>query len=162
HVNAGQMIAQIDDRPYRIALAQAQAQVEAAQAAIRVVDAQAAAQQAQIDANKAQVEQTQDGLVFAQQQAERDRDLARTGSGSVQNEQQFDSQFRQQQAALLSAQSALKVSQRQLETLKAQRQSDIANLAQAQAQHDQAALNLSYTAVTAAQPGRVVSLSGAV
>lgn len=162
HVIAGQVIAHIDDRPFRIALAQAQAQVDAAQAAIKVVDAQIDGQQAQIDANKANVEQTQDGLVFAQQQAERFRDLARTGSGTIQNEQQFDSQFRQQQAALASAQAALKVSQRQLATLKAQRLSDTANLAQAQAQRDQAALNLSYTAVTAAQPGRVVNLSGAV
>ena len=37
-----------------------------------------------------------------------------------------------------------------------------ANLAQASAQRDQASLNLSYTIVTAAQPGRVVQLSGAV
>jgi len=162
HVVAGQVIAQIDDRPFRIALAQAKAQVGAAQAAIKVVDAQVDAQQAQIDANKAQVEQTQDGLVFAQQQAERFRDLARTGSGTIQNEQQFDSQFRQQQAALSSAQAALKVSQRQLETLKAQRESDTANLAQAEAQRDQAALNLSYTTIMAAQPGRIVNLSGAV
>ena len=162
HVTAGQVIVQIDDRPFRIALAQADAQVAAAQAAIKVVDAQVDGQQAQIDANKAQVEQTQDGLVFAQQQADRFRDLARTGSGTIQNEQQFDSQLRQQQAALSSAQAALKVSQRQIETLKAQRESDTANLAQAQAQRDQAALNLSYTTITAAQPGRVASLSGAV
>ena len=162
HVVTGQVIARIDDRPFRIALAQAKAQVEAAQAAIKVVDAQVSGQQAQIDANKAQVEQTQDGLVFAQQQAERFRDLARTGSGTIQNEQQFDSQYRQQQAALSSAQATLKVSQRQLETLKAQRESDTANLAQAEAQRDQAALNLSYATIAAAQPGRVVNLSGAV
>ncbi len=70
--------------------------------------------------------------------------------------------MRQQQAALSSAQSALTMSQRQLTTLKAQRDSDTAGLAQAQAQRDQATLNLSYTRVTAAQPGRVVQLSGAV
>jgi membrane fusion protein (multidrug efflux system) len=162
HVTTGQVIARIDDRPYKIALAQAQAQVDAAQAAIQVVDAQINTQQAQIDSNQAQVEQTKAGLVFAQEQADRFRHLATTGYGTVQNEQQFDSQLRQQQAALSSAQSTLKVSQRQIETLKAQRQSDTASLAQTQAQRDQAALNLSYTAVTAAQPGRVVSLSGAV
>ena len=46
--------------------------------------------------------------------------------------------------------------------LKAQRNSAVANLAQAKAQRDQAELNLSYTKVTAAQPGRVVNLSAAV
>jgi membrane fusion protein (multidrug efflux system) len=46
--------------------------------------------------------------------------------------------------------------------VKAQRSSAEANLAQATAQRDQAKLNLSYATVTAAQPGRVVQLSGAV
>ncbi len=38
----------------------------------------------------------------------------------------------------------------------------VASLAQAKAQYDQAQLNLSYTAVTADQPGRVVQLTAAV
>jgi hypothetical protein len=42
---------------------------------------------------------------------------------------------------------------------KAQRESAVTSLAQANAQRDQAQLNLSYTTVTAAQPGRVVQLS---
>jgi membrane fusion protein, multidrug efflux system len=45
--------------------------------------------------------------------------------------------------------------------VKAQRESAVASLAQANAQRDQAQLNLSYTAVTAAQAGRVVQLSAA-
>jgi multidrug resistance efflux pump len=48
------------------------------------------------------------------------------------------------------------------ELVKAQRNSAVASLAQAQAQRDQAQLNLSYTTVTAAQPGRVVNLTAAV
>jgi membrane fusion protein, multidrug efflux system len=161
HVDAGQVIAQIDDRDYRTALSQAEAQVEAAQASIRNVDAQIDVQQAQIAAGQAQVEQAQAGLVYAQQQAQRYQDLARTGSGTVQNEQQYSSQLRQQQAALASAQASLNVAQRQIDALKAQRESANANLAQAKAQHDQAALNLSYTTVTAAQAGRVVNLTAA-
>src|SRR6202022_1852213 len=72
------------------------------------------------------------------------------------------SQLRQQQAALASAQATLKLAQRQIEALKAQRSSAVASLAQAKAQRDQAQLNLSYTTVTADQPGRVVQLSAAV
>ena len=60
------------------------------------------------------------------------------------------------------AQATLKLAQRQIEALKAQRDSAVASLAQAKAQRDQAQLNLSYTTVTAAQPGRVVKLSAAV
>jgi membrane fusion protein (multidrug efflux system) len=46
--------------------------------------------------------------------------------------------------------------------LAAQRANAIANLARAEAEHDQAQLNLSYTTVVADQPGRVVQLSAAV
>jgi len=161
HVAAGDMIARIDDRDYRIALDQAEAQVAAAQASIENIDAQLQVQQAQITANQAQVDQAQATLVFAQQQAKRYQDLAQTGSGTVQNAQQWTSQQQQQEAALASARASLKVAQRQLESIKAQRESAVASLAQAKA-HDQAQLNLSYTTVTAAQPGRVVNLTTAV
>src|SRR5262249_14414974 len=83
------------------------------------------------------------------------------GSGSIQNAQKYSSQLLQQRAALASAQATLKLSQRQTEALKAQRNSAVASLAQAQAQRDQAQLNLSYTTVRAAQTGRVVNLTAA-
>jgi membrane fusion protein, multidrug efflux system len=162
HVAAGDVIARIDDRDYRIALDQAKAQVAAAQASVENIDAQLQVQQAQISANEAQVDQAQAILVFADQQNARYEDLAQKGSGSVQNAQQYSSQLRQERAAVASAQATLKLSQRQIEALKAQRSSAVASLAQAQAQRDQAKLNLSYTTVTAAQPGRVVNLSAAV
>jgi membrane fusion protein (multidrug efflux system) len=162
HVKAGDVIARIDDRDYRTALAQAEAQIAAAHASIENIDAQLDVQQAQIAANQAQVDQAQAALVFAEQQAARYEHLGQTGYGTVQNEQQYTSQLHQQQAALASAQATLKLARRQVEALKAQRNSAVASLAQAQAQRDQAELNLSYTTVTAAQPGRVVNLGAAV
>jgi membrane fusion protein (multidrug efflux system) len=162
HVKAGDVIARIDDRDYRTALDQAEAQVAAAHASIENIDAQLDVQQAQIAANQAQVGQAQAALVFAEQQAARYEHLGQTGYGTVQNEQQYTSQLHQQQAALASAQATLKLAQRQVEALKAQRDSAVANLAQAHAQRDQAQLNLSYTTVTAAQLGRVVNLTAAV
>jgi membrane fusion protein (multidrug efflux system) len=162
HVGAGQTIARIDDRDYRIALEQAEAQVTAAQASIQNIDAQLDVQQAQIAANQGQVDQAQATLVFAEQQATRYEHLEQTGYGTVQNAQQYTSQLHQQQSALQSAQATLNLAQRQVEALKAQRKSAEANLAQAEAQRDQAKLNLSYTTVTAATPGRVVNLTAAV
>jgi membrane fusion protein, multidrug efflux system len=162
HVAAGDVIARIDDRDYRIALEQAEAQVAAAQASIENIDAQIEVQQAQISANQAQVDQTQAALVFAQQQAVRYQHLEQTGYGTVQNSEQYTSQLHQQQASLASAQATLNLAQRQVQALRAQRKSAIASLGQAQAQRDQAKLNLSYTTVTAAQPGRVVNLGAAV
>ena len=162
HVAAGDVIARVDDRDYRIALEQAEAQVAAAQASIENIDAQLEVQQAQIGANQAQVDQTQAALVFAQQQATRYQHLEQTGYGTVQNSEQYTSQLHQQQASLQSAQATLNLAQRQVQALKAQRKSAVASLGQAQAQRDQAQLNLSYTTVTAAQPGRVVNLGAAV
>jgi len=162
HVPAGGVIARIDQRDYRIALAQAQAQVASAEANIENIDAQISVQQAQINADQAQVERVQAALVFAEQEAARYQHLAQTGYGSVQNAQRTSSQLNQQEAALQSEQANLKLAQRQIESLKAQRASTVANLGQAKAQRDQAQLNVSYTTVTADQAGRLVNLSAAV
>jgi membrane fusion protein (multidrug efflux system) len=162
HVAAGGVIARIDDRTYRAALAQAKAQVAAARANIENIDAQLDMQQAQISADQAQVDKAQATLVFAQQQASRYDYLAHTIAGTVQNAQQYTSQLHQDQAALDNAQATLKLAQRQIESLKAQRNSAVASLAQAKAQRDQARINLGYTTVTADQPGRIVQLSAGV
>jgi membrane fusion protein (multidrug efflux system) len=163
HVVAGQVIARIDDRDYRNALAEARAQVTAARANIENIDAQLVVQQAQIHANQAQLDQSQAALVFAQQQAKRYQELAATAiAGTVQDAQRYSSGLRQQQAAVDSAQATLALAQRQIEALKAQRSSAVANLGLRKAQRDQAQLDLSHTIVTADQQGRVVQLSAAV
>lgn len=162
HVNVGDVIARIDDRDFRVALALAEAQVASAAANIQQIDAQIAVQQAQVDANRAQVDQAQAALTFAQQQYARYKDLADSQVGTVEMAQQTESTLRQNQATLTNTKAALVASQRQIETLKAQRSVAEANLAQARAQRDQAQLNLSYTTVTAAQAGRVVNLTGSV
>jgi membrane fusion protein (multidrug efflux system) len=162
HVPKDGVVARIDDRNYQIVLAQAEAQVVAAEDTIRSVDAQITLQQAEVAQSQAQVEQSQASLVFAEQQAARYDDLAHTGAGSVQNKQLYDSQLLQQEATLKTTKAGLVAAERQIDVLKAQRVTDEANLAQAKDQRDQAALNLSYTIVTANQAGRVTNLSAAV
>jgi membrane fusion protein, multidrug efflux system len=163
HDVAGQVIARIDDRDYRNALAEAKAQVAAARANIENIDAQIVVQQAQIRANQAQVDQAQAALMFAQQQAKRYQELAATAlAGTVLDAQRYTSGLSQQQAAVESAQATLALAQRQIKALKAQRSSAVANLGLRKAQRDQAQLDLSHTIVTADQPGRVVQLSAAV
>jgi membrane fusion protein (multidrug efflux system) len=159
HLPAGGVIARIDDRDYRAALDQAEAQIAAAKASIKNIDAQIAVQHAQVESVKAQLDQAQAALVFAQQQAARYEHLAGTGYGTVQNAQQFSSQLQQQEAAVKSSRAALNVAQRQIESLNAQRSSAEASLAQANAQRDQAQLNLSYTPISAAKGGHVVNLT---
>jgi len=157
------VIARIDDRDSRNALAEAKAQVAAARANIENIDAQIVVQQAQIRANPAQVDQAQAALMFAQQRAKRYQELAATAlAGTVQDAQRYTSRLSQQQAAVESAQATLALAQRQIKALKAQRSSAVANLGLRKAQRDQAQLDLSHTIVTADQPGRVVQLSAAV
>ena len=155
HVAAGDVIARIDDRDYRVALGQAEAQTAVARANLDNADAQIAVQKAQIDQSQAQLDSAEAGLAFAEQQATRYQDLAQRGAGTVQNAQQYSAGLRQQQASVKTAEAALTTAQRQVAALSAQRASAAAGLASANAQLDQAKLNLSYTVVTAAQPGRV-------
>ena len=162
HVAAGQVIARIDPRDYRTALEQAEAQVAAAQASVRNVDAQMDVQQAQINANQAQVNQAQANLELAQVTWGRDKPLVKQGWATAQQGTIDVQNLKAQQAGVANAQAALKLAQRQMETLKAQRATAEANVKQAEAQRDQAQLNLSYTTVVADQPGHVVNLSGAV
>jgi membrane fusion protein (multidrug efflux system) len=163
HVPKDGVVARIDQRNYRAALAQAEAQVVAAQDSIRTSDAQIVVQQAQVAQAQAVIEQGKASLVFAQQQAARYDALARTGAGTIQDKQLYDSQLVQQQATLKTSQAALASAVLQIAVLKAQRSSAAeGSLAQAIAQRDQAALNLSYTTVTADQAGHIANLSAAI
>ena len=154
HVNQGDVIARIDERDYRVALEQADAQVAAADDNIHNIDAQIAVQQAQVVEAGAQIDSAQAALVFAQEQANRYQQLVQTGAGTVQNAQQYSSGLRQQEAAVQNAKASLAAAQRQVGALKAQRKSAEANLGQAEAQRDQAALeSFLYGRSTAAQPG---------
>jgi membrane fusion protein, multidrug efflux system len=162
HVNKGDVIARIDQRDYLTALAQAQAQLAGAEAGIHNVDTQIATQDAQISSAQAQVAQAQANSELARVTWGRDQPLVKQGWATAQQGTTDVQNLKAQQSAVDSAQAALKVAQRQIDTLRAQRTSQEASVAQAQAQLDQANLNLSYTTVTADQPGRVVNLSGAV
>jgi len=162
HVNKGDVIARIDQRDYLTALAQAQAQLAGAEAGIHNVDTQIATQDAQIASAQAQVAQMQANQELARVTWGRDQPLVKQGWATAQQGTTDIQNLKAQQATVDSAQAALKVAQRQIDTLGAQRKTQEASLAQVKAQLDQANLNLSYTTVTADQPGRVVNLSGAV
>jgi membrane fusion protein (multidrug efflux system) len=161
HVNAGDLLARIDDRDYKIAVDQAEAQVAVAQANNANIEAQIESQQAQIDQARYQLDQAQAQLQFAQQEDARAQDLVQKGAGTMQRAQQTKSDLEAQQANTERARKAVIAAELGIKVLQAQHNSTAASVKQAQAQLDQARLNLEYTNVTAAQPGRVVKLSGA-
>src|SRR5246500_1957658 len=86
-VRAGQMLARIDDRDFKVGLDKAKADVAAAEAAITSKHAQLDVQQAIIDAARATLDVDTASATFATQENKRYTDLASTGYGSVQNAQ---------------------------------------------------------------------------
>ena len=161
HVNAGDLLAKIDERDYRIAGEQAAAQVAVSKANIANVEAQIVSQQEQIKQAQAQLEQAQAQLQFSQEESARAQDLVEKGAGTVQRQQQTRSDLQAQQANNDRAKTAVVAAQVGIKTLQAQLEGAKAQLDQSQSQLDQANLNLQYTSVVAAQSGRVVKLSGA-
>ena len=161
-VDAGTVLMRIDDRDYRAAVDQAQAQIEQAKAAIANSDAMMEVQQATIEQTAKQEAEAQAALTFARQENARYQDLVRNGAGTVQQAQQAASDLRQKQAAFDAATAAHEQAQRQVGVLRAQRLANEGQLGQAKAQLDLATANLSRVTLSAPVVGRVTKLTAAV
>ncbi|MEA2910731.1 MAG: rane fusion protein multidrug efflux system [Bradyrhizobium sp.] len=154
-VKSGQLLARIDDRDFRTALDQAQADVAGSEAAVRNLDAQIALQQPVIEQGTADVAAADANLKFAQEERARYDDLMKTGSGTIQRAQQTDAALREKIAQLQHGKSGLLAAQRKVEVLTTDRAKAVAQLDRARAVAQQAALNLSYTKISAPVDGTV-------
>ena len=160
-VDAGAELVRLDDRDYVAERDQAQAQVNQAQASVDNLTAQIVAQQAKVDQANKQVVQAQAALTFARQQADRYRQLASKGSGTVEQAQQYESNQQQSEAGLAAAQANATATEKQIGVLEAQRDLAFGQLAQASAALEQAQANLARTIITAPVAGRVTKLTAA-
>jgi len=160
HVDAGAVIAKIDPRDYQIALDQANGQIGVAKAAVLSADAQIAAAGAAIEEAKAQQTSAAAGLQYAKDENDRQQQLVKSGAGSEQAAQQAASTLRQNQASYAQSQASVTSAVKNQAAAEAQKASAIATQHQAEAQAEAAQQNLNYTTIMAAQPGRVVKLSG--
>ena len=154
-VEAGQLLARIDDRDFKTALDQARADVAASEAAVRNLDAQIELQQPIIRQQAAEVDAAEANLKFAQQERSRYDDLMKSGSGTVQRAQQTDAALREKTAQLQQGKSGLDAANRKVEVLATDRAKAVAQLDHARAVEQQMALNLSYTRITAPVEGTV-------
>jgi membrane fusion protein (multidrug efflux system) len=154
-VTAGQLLARIDDRDFRAALDSAHADVDAAEAAVRNFDAQIALQQPIIEQETADVAAAEANLQFAREEQARYDGLMKTGSGTVQRAQQTDAALREKNAQLQHEKSGLIAAQRKIDVLTTERAKAVAQLDRARAVEQQAALNLSYTRISAPVDGTV-------
>jgi membrane fusion protein (multidrug efflux system) len=154
-VKAGQPLARIDDRDYQTALAQARANVAAAQADIDNLNASLKEQQAVIAQARATIEADKPNLTFLQQDYQRYSLLAKEQSGTVQAAQQALSKRDIAQATLEHDTASLDAAERQSSVLQTQLSKANAVLAQDQALQRQAELNVGYTNIVAPIDGVV-------
>ncbi len=154
-VAAGQPLARIDDRDFRVALAQAQADLETAEAAIRNLDAQIVLQRSLIEQEKADVAASEVALAFAQKDNARYSNLMQTGYGTTQRAQQAEATLGQAQAKLRGDRAALVAAGDKVTVLTTERGKAEAQRDRSRSALDQARLNLSYTVIAAPIDGVV-------
>ena len=156
-VIAGQILARIDDRDFKVALDQATADFRTAEAALRNIDAQLAQQQSAIEQERADIAQGEASLSYAKTDNIRYDQLMKTGYGTVQRAQQADTALRERTAQLSKARAGLLVAERKIDVLTTERAKAEAQRDHAGAVQHQAELNLSYTTITAPVDGTVGS-----
>jgi membrane fusion protein (multidrug efflux system) len=154
-VKAGQTLARIDARDFRVGLDQAKADVAAAAAMIATKEASISAQQSAIDAARAAIEVDAANSLFADQDDKRYASLAASGYGSVQNAESAASRSAASRAAVRRDGAALETANRQIGVLKAELAQAQAALAHDEAAERQAELNLSYTTIVSPVDGVV-------
>jgi len=154
-VKAGQVLARIDDRDFKVALDQAKADVAAAQATVASKQAQLEVQQAVIEAAKATVEVDNANKTFTRQENKRYTDLAATGFGSVQNAQNAQARDASAEATIQRDTANLASALKHVDLLRAELGQAVAASARAAALQRQAELNLGYTTITAPIDGVV-------
>jgi membrane fusion protein (multidrug efflux system) len=154
-VKAGQVLARIDDRDYKVALDEAKANVLAARALIDSQQGAVETQNALIDTAKGSVAVDQANEVFAEQENERYSHLATTGYGSVQNAQNASAKIGSSRASIERDTGTLESMKKQLDVIKAQTAQALAALAHEEAAEHQAELNLSYATIVAPVDGTV-------
>jgi membrane fusion protein, multidrug efflux system len=154
-VKAGQLLARIDDRDFKTALKQSQADVAASEASVKNLNSQIELQEPLIQQQAAEIEATEANLKFAREERTRYDELMKSGSGTVQRAQQTDAALRSQTAQLQQGKAGLSAANKKIEVLATEQAKAGAQLEHARAVEQQAALNLSYTRITAPVDGTV-------
>ncbi|KIH83852.1 HlyD family secretion protein [Pseudomonas batumici] len=154
-VKAGDLLARIDVRDYRAALAKADGAVAAQQATLVNLDATEQLQQAVINQAKAQIDASDAETQRAGDDHARYQNLVRSQAVSVESAQRVDATWKTARADHARAEAGLLAARRQLDVIDSQRGQARAALQQAQAEREQAQLNIGYTELRAPVDGYV-------
>ena len=154
-VKVGDLLARIDVRDYRAALDKADGAVAAQQASLVNLDATEQLQQAVINQAKAQIDASDAETQRAGDDHARYQNLVRSQAVSVESAQRVDATWKTARADHARAEAGLLAARRQLDVIESQRGQARAALQQAQAEREQAQLNIGYTELRAPVDGYI-------
>ena len=149
HVKAGDLLIQIDPADYEAQVAQAEAAVAGAQAALDNLDNQVELQYATIAQAEAQRVSAEAREVEARQEQERQQDLTKTEAGTRQKLEQAVADYAKAQADVRASRAVIAAQRHQLEVLAGNKKQRHADLLGAQAMLAAARLRLGYTKIVA-------------
>ena len=148
-VRVGDVLFRIDERDYRARLAQAAANVDAAQARLTNVDAESQLQHAMVRQAEAQRRSAVAELNLAIKASDRRRELIRTNAVSQAQVDESDAARSRAEAGVSAASATVEAQQQRIAVLVTQREAAVAAVAQAQAARDLAQIDLDNTVVRA-------------
>ena len=154
-VKQGELLVEIEDDDYRARVAQAEADLLGAGAAIENLKAQKAAQHAQVAEAEGAIAATQADVERTRLEAARQRTLLATTFGTRQKVEQADAEAQRFAATLARNQAGLDAQRRQLAVLDTQESQLRADVKAKQAMLDLAKINLGYTRIVAPVDGMV-------
>ena len=154
-MRAGQLLARVDDRPYRARVAQARANVAAAEASL-ANNAQAHASGiASIAGQNAALESAQAQLLKARADMTRAGELVGDGSLSIRERDQTLAALRQAEAQVSQGKAAAAIAHQNLRTVEVARGGLEAQVEAARAQLDTAQIDLDHTTILAPEEGQL-------
>jgi membrane fusion protein (multidrug efflux system) len=154
-VRAGDVLFRIDDGDYRAKLAQADANVEAAEARVTNVEAETELQQVLIRQASAEKDAAIAELHLAVRESDRHRALVRTNAVSQAQVDERDAARSRSESGLAAAGAKVEAQKQRVAVLTTQREAAIAAVAQAKAARDLAQIDLDSTVVRAPFDGVV-------
>ncbi len=154
-VKAGDLLIQIDPADYQAQVAQAEASVAAAQAALDNLSNQVELQYATIAQAEAQQVSAAAQEVEAKQEQERQQSLSQTESGTRQKFEQATAAYAKAQADVRASRAVIAAQRHQMEVLAGTKKQRAADVLGAQAALASARLKLGYTKIVAPFDGVV-------
>jgi len=152
-VRAGDVLFRIDNRDYCARLAQAVANVEAAQARLTNVDAESQLQHALVRQAEAQRRSAVAEMNLAIKASDRRRELIRTSAVSQAQVDESDAARSRTEAGVAAASATVEAQQQRIAVLATQREATVAAVAQAQAARNLTQIDLDSTVVRAPVDG---------